>query len=187
MCEFIDCHLLEKEIEGDFSQKILRLKFDEYYESRLNSLKIKRKEELDVVHSMKQNKSRDKKRMFMKSYKNRVSEAENNLKTKMLIAFDHSVACSIKSLAIQKNTKVNTTTRFMKGKRLMFAKVSLMSFIYDMIETFSFPNKKVENLDSRYRILKCLPYHILTNMDRTTFQFIFICKVNCTSKQIQCF
>ena len=67
MCEFIDYHLLQKEIEGDFSQKILRLKFDEYYESRLNSLKIKRKEELDIVHSMKQSKSRDKKRMFMKS------------------------------------------------------------------------------------------------------------------------
>ena len=36
--------------------------------------------------------------------------------------------------------------RFMSGKLLMFKKLSLKSFIYDIIETFCFSQKEIVNL-----------------------------------------
>ena len=43
------------------------------------------------------------------------------------------------------NPNVKITTRFMKGKMLMFAKTPVISFAYDMIDLFCFPedNAKV--------------------------------------------
>ena len=37
---------------------------------------------------------------------------------------------------LQLEKKIKVTTRFMSGKLLMFAKLSLKSFIYDLSETF---------------------------------------------------
>ena len=34
----------------------------------------------------------------------------------------------------------------------MFAKLSLMSFIYEMFETFCFPDKKVKDIYEKYQI-----------------------------------
>ena len=72
---------------------------------------------------------------------------ENVLKsrtTNMLIDFDVEISASIKSFAIEKrNDQVRITTRFLSGKLLMFAKLSLISFIYELVETFYFPNETV--------------------------------------------
>ena len=48
---------------------------------------------------------------------------------------------------------------------LMFAKTSSVSFIYNVIDIFVFPSEKVNNFYSKHRILKCLPYLILTDTD----------------------
>ena len=62
----------------------------------------------------------------------------------MLIDFDVEICASIKSFAIKKrNDQVRITTRFLSGKLLMFAKLSLISFIYELVETFYFPNETV--------------------------------------------
>ena len=42
--------------------------------------------------------------------------------------------------------KLKVTTQIKSGKRLMLAKVSLKSFIYDINDVFCFPNEKVPNL-----------------------------------------
>ena len=57
---------------------------------------------------------------------------------------------------------------------LMFAKLSLMSFIYEMIETFCFPDKKVQQIYDKYLIEKVYIYHVLTNTDSTCLQFLFV-------------
>ena len=62
----------------------------------------------------------------------------------------------------------------MSGKILMFAKLSLMSFIYEMIETFCFPDKKVQQIYDKYLIEKVHTYHVLTDTDSTCLQFLFI-------------
>ena len=50
-----------------------------------------------------------------------------------------------------------------------------MSFISDMIAILVFPNEKVRENCSENGILKCLPYHILTDIDSTSIIFAFIC------------
>ena len=74
----------------------------------------------------------------------------------------------------KKNDQVEVTTRFLSGKVLMFAKLSLMSFIYKMLETFCFPDEKVRKIFDKYLIEKVYIYHVLTDTDSTCLQFLFI-------------
>ena len=56
----------------------------------------------------------------------------------------------------------------------MFLKLSLMSFIYEMLETFYFPDEKVKEIYSKYLIEKVYMYHVLTDTDSICLQFFFI-------------
>ena len=49
-----------------------------------------------------------------------------------------------------------------------------MSFIYEMLETFYFPDEKVKEIYSKYLIEKVYMYHVLTDTDSTCLQFFFI-------------
>ena len=51
-----------------------------------------------------------------------------------MIDFDENECNSIKSIVIKGNTTIDITSRFIKGKMLMFAKVSIKSFVYDLID-----------------------------------------------------
>ena len=66
----------------------------------------------------------------------------------------------------------------MSGKLLMFAKLSLKSFIYDLSEIFCFPTKEIINVYKKYLIQKVQVFHIPTDIDRTAFKFIFISNLN---------
>ena len=116
---------------------------DPTYEIRKYSLKNKKDEDLDAVNSM----SGHKEKIGRKRTYNIEDKIENVLKsrtTNMLIDFDVEISASIKSFAIEKrNDQVRITTRFLSGKLLMFAKLSLISFIYELVETFYFPNETV--------------------------------------------
>ena len=100
-------------------------------------------------------------------------------KTKSVIEFD--VATSVKSIAIQKNPNIKVTTRFMKGEMLMFAKTSLINFVYVMIDVFCFPENhpKVQTIYEKHKIQKCFLYQNLTDTDSTSLFFIFVCDLNC--------
>ena len=114
---------------------------------------------------------------------NRLLEKTESLmqdnKTTSMIEFDATT--SIKSIAIQKNPNMKVTTRFMKGKRLIFAKTLLISFVYDMIDVFCLPenNPKVQAIYKKYKILKCFLHQTLTDTDSTSLFFIFVCKLSC--------
>ena len=49
-----------------------------------------------------------------------------------------------------------------------------MSFIYEMLETFCFPDEKVQKIFDKYLIEKVYIYHVLTDTDSTCLQFLFI-------------
>ena len=59
---------------------------------------------------------------------------------------------------------------------LMFAKLSLKSFIYDLTETFMFPNQKTKRNYDKYQIDYVDVYQILTDTDSTSLQFLLFCK-----------
>ena len=61
----------------------------------------------------------------------------------------------------------------MSGKLLTFAKLPLKSFIYDLIETFCFPQKEIGELYKKYFIEEVQILHVLTDTDSTAVQFIF--------------
>ena len=42
------------------------------------------------------------------------------------------------------NTTINVTSKLNKGKMLMFAKVSLKSFVYNITHVFCFPTEEVK-------------------------------------------
>ena len=75
-----------------------------------------------------------------------------------MIDFDEEHTDSITSLAIEKKSNLTLTTRFLKGKMPMFAKTSLQSFVYDMIDVFCFPDQVVQEIYKKYSIEKCFLY-----------------------------
>ena len=90
---------------------------------------------------------------------------------------------SIKSIIVSGNTTVDVSTRFIKGKMLMFAKVSLKSFVYDIIDIFSFPDEEVRAVYNQYDIEKCFLYLNLTDADNCLMFFAFICSLDCDVKE----
>ena len=103
------------------------------------------------------------KRTKLVDFSERQKETLTNQKIKSLIDFDEQYSASIKSLSIQKNTKTDLTTRFLNGKMLMFSKVSIKSFVYDIIDVFMFPNKEIKKIYQKYKINKCLVEQNLTD------------------------
>ena len=61
----------------------------------------------------------------------------------------------------------------------MLAKMSLKSFVYDIIDVFCFPDKKVKGIFDKHDMEKCFLYLNLTNTDSCSMFFIFICKLEC--------
>ena len=72
-------------------------------------------------------------------------------KTKSVIEFDATT--SVKPDAIQKDPNMIVTTRFMKGKMIMFPKTSLISFVYDLVDVFCFPENhpKVQAIYEKHK------------------------------------
>ena len=109
----------------------------------------------------------------------RHEEAHKNNEMKSLIDFDEANTNSIKLLAVEKKSNIKLTTRFMKGKMLMFAKTLLQSFVYDMIDVFCFPDHAVEEIYKKSQIKKCYMYQNLTDTNSTSLFFVFICDIGC--------
>ena len=96
----------------------------------------------------------------------------------MLIDFNCLESASVQLFAVEKNDNVKLTTRFLSEKMLMFAKLSLMSFIYELIETFYFSDEVVKKIYEKYLIEKVYIYHVLTDTNSTCLKFIFTSSTN---------
>ena len=48
---------------------------------------------------------------------------------------------------------MNLTTRFLNGKMLMFRKVSIKNFVYDLIDIFMFPNVAFEKFIKNIKLI----------------------------------
>ena len=112
-----------------------------------------------------------------KDFEIQVSGMIKNKKIKTMIDFDKREYNSIKCIAVNSSTMVDVSTRFCKGKMLMFAKISLKSFVYDIIDVFCFPDDKVKGIFDKSDIEKYFLYLNLTNTDSCSMFFIFICKL----------
>ena len=94
----------------------------------------------------------------------------------MIIEFNEHKASSVKSISVKSETNIKCTSRFMSGRLLMFAKLSLKSFIYSLIELLHFPkeNPIVASIYKKYDIEQIFCYQVLTDTDSTSIQFTFV-------------
>ena len=92
----------------------------------------------------------------------------------MIIEFNDAESAIVKYFAVKKKNVIKATARFMSRKLLMFAKLSLKSFIYSLVELLSFPNQQVKEIFDKYQIERVLCYHNLTDTDSTCLQFVIL-------------
>ena len=79
-------------------------------------------------------------------------------------------------MGVKNQTNIKTSTRFLSGKLLMFAKLSLKSFVYSLVELLHFPveNPIVAAIYEKYKIHEIKCYQISTDTDSTSIQFIIV-------------
>ena len=159
--EFVTTDLLKAEIEEKYNDKLSKLdKEDRFYEIKLQTLKTERLSSLEAAGEVDQQKKKKKRKLV--DYVDRKNEALTNQNVKSLIDFDEEYSCSIGSIAIEKSSKINLTTRFLNGKMLLFSKVSIKSFVYDLIDVFMFPNPEIQEIYKNYKVNCCYLYYIKT-------------------------
>ena len=57
----------------------------------------------------------------------------------------------------------------------MFSKVSIKSFVYDLVDVFMFPNEEIKKIYAEFKVDRCYLYQNLTDTDGTSNFFVFIC------------
>ena len=130
------------DVEEKYNDRLSKLdKEHRFYEIKLQTIKTERLKDLEAAEKVDQQNKKNKKITKLIEFIDRKNEALTNQKVKSLIDFDEEYTSSIKSVAIEKSSKINLTTRFLNGKRLMFSKVSIKSFVYDLIDVLMFPNQ----------------------------------------------
>ena len=165
--------MLKSDIEEKFNNKLSKLdKENRFYKIKLQTLKSEWLSQLESAEKFEQQKKKAKKWSKLIDFVDRKSEALTNQKVKSLIDFDEDYSCSIRPLAIEKNSKINLTTRFLNGRMLMFSKVSIKSFVYNLIDIFMFPTPKIFKIDHKYDVEN------LTDTDSTSMFFVFLCNLN---------
>ena len=137
---------------------------DPFMNAPMKGIENTRDSNLDGLKSLKEKEKKSKKRK-LKDVETQVEDPLKNKKIKTMIEFDREECNSIKSILVKGVDIVNVSSRFIKGKMLMFAKLSLKSFVYDMIDVFCFPNNEIKEfyeINNFYQIEKCFLYQNLT-------------------------
>ena len=164
------------EIIHTFQSKIFALnKEDPTYQARKEYFEIRWMRSL-TLSILLRNKNRSKRKL--KDLDEKISDCLDSRKTRMVIEFNDRESASIKSFAIKKKKQIKVTTRFTSGKLLVFAKLSLKSFIYEVTETFCFSKENVKKINDKNKIERVEIFHILTDTDSTALKFIFISDTN---------
>ena len=70
----------------------------------------------------------------------------------MIIEFNNHKSSAVKLISVKNESVIKRTTRFMSGKLLMFAKLSLKIFIYTLLE------KKIQWLQLYIKNIKLMRF-----------------------------
>ena len=178
--KFVRSEILEEQINSEYEQRVAEVRDDDPFKNaRLREIENDKNDNLDGLKLMKAKEKKLKKRKVHEIH-TQVDNALKNKKIKTMYDFDKSERSSIKSILVKSNETIKVSSRFIKGKILMFAKLSLKSFGYDMIDVFCFPDEKIRQVYDFHRIKKCLLYQNLTDTDITSLFFNFICDLECS-------
>ena len=176
--EFFTLDLLKQQIQTEFNKKPENLDQDDpFYFSIYEAHSRKLEEDLETIEMF----SKKRKRKIQQSnpvdtIENKIKNCDDIRKNKMVIEFNDHKSSSVKSIAVKSQTNIKCTSRFMSGKLLMFAKLSLKSFVYTLVELLHFPeeNPIVASIYEKYDIKQINCYQIWTDTDSTSIQFIIV-------------
>ena len=148
-------------------------------------MEVLREEELEAIDGfLKWRKKRRKNENYtynvrkIDSIENEIEASEDLRKNKMLLKFNEADSSSaVKQIAVKSQTSFRCTTRFLAGRMLMFVKLSLKSFVYDLAELLTFPEETIQAIYDQHQIERVYVFHILTDTDSTSMQFIIVSKV----------
>ena len=177
--EFFMIDLLKEQVRGKFNKKAEKLDQDDpFYFSMYENLFSKLEEDLEAIKLFSK---RNKKIKFQEKYpidmiENKIRNCADIRKNKLILEFNEHIPSSVKSISVKSEAAMKCTMRFMPGKLLMFAKLSLKSFIYSLVELLHFPeeNSMVASIYEKYEIEQILCYQVLTDTDSTSIQFIIV-------------
>ena len=66
---------------------------------------------------------------------------------------------------------------------LMFAKVLLMSFHYNVVDAFAFRNVHAKKNFTKNDIIKCHLYLLSLDIENASILFTFVCKIHCSTTE----
>ena len=136
---FVYSDLFKQEIEQTFQQHLAEVKYDDpFRNAKIAVIENQNKQECDVLEALEKEERKYKKRKVTKNFKTKLADAFKNKNTKTMIDFDRKECNSITPIALKANTDINVASRFINGKMLIFAKISLKSFLYDIDILFSY-------------------------------------------------
>ena len=178
--KFVSGKILEEYVYDKFNQQSHKLNTsDPFYEIKFSTIKQQLNEGLEAAKSLEAKRKKQKRKLTLVDYTDRMSEANQKTNVKSMTEFDQEQSNSIKAVMVKQNPNIKITTRFISGKMLMFAKISIKSFVYDISDVFMFPDATVRSIYEKYKIEKCYVYQNLTDTDSTSILFIFICDMGC--------
>ena len=191
--EFFTGDTLTEQIEKEIDEKINEYEVnDEFYCAKEAKMLQLKEEELEAIDAFLNKRKRTRIDLRCRHFGKKIDTIENEIeasgdlrKNKMLLELNTPEGSAVKHIAVKPQTNVKCTTRFLTGKMLMFAKLSLKSFIYQLAEIFTFPDNIVRAIYNKYRIERVLVYHILTDTDSMAIQFIVISSVDSTFTEPQ--
>ena len=113
------------------------------------------------------------------NYVNRLEEAYADKSYTFVQDLEKDGVNSVFAVACKRQNNVRVSTRYIAAKLLINAKISLASFLYDCVDTFCFPNEKTQAIYARHKIIKVLPYLLMTDTDSGSLEFIIIAEDSC--------
>ena len=145
--KFVSSKILDENINQEFDQEIALIKHDDPFKNaRIKELENKKLTDIGSLNCFKKKEKRRKKRKIKDDFDVQTENLLSNRKVKTIINFENNECNSMKSLIIKGNTTIDVSSRFIKRKMLMFAKLSIKSFVYDMIDVFCFPNEEIQRI-----------------------------------------
>ena len=140
--EFFSLDLMQHQVHNEYNEKKEKLDpKDEFYIALINNLNQKKRKTLKLLKGLlKRKRTYEKFDTKINTIENKISSCTDIRKNKMIIEFNNHQSSSVKNIAVKYQTSVNCSTRFVSGKLLMFAKLTLKIFIYLIMELLSFPD-----------------------------------------------
>ena len=149
----VTTNLIKQDIEEKYNNKLIKLdNQDKFYALKLNTINDQRLSDLKAADNLEKKKNKNKKRLNLLHFSERKSKALRNQKVKAWIEFDEEYSSNIKSLAIKQSHIINLTARYLNGKIFIFSKVSIKSFLYDLINVFMFPNEEIKKIYAEFKV-----------------------------------